>query len=63
MYLVIAELDICKRFEDTFDTQPINSYGYIMELKRREHSPLGKHHCMAGLQFYKVALDCFTKYK
>ena len=29
----------------------------------REHSPLGKHHCTAGLQFYKVALDCFTKYK
>ena len=23
----------------------------------------GEHHCMAGLQFYKVALDCFTKYK
>ena len=23
----------------------------------------GKDHCMAGLQFYKVALDCFTKYK
>ena len=23
----------------------------------------GKHHCTAGLQFYKVALDCFTKYK
>ena len=23
----------------------------------------GKDHCTAGLQFYKVALDCFTKYK
>ena len=23
----------------------------------------GKHHCTAGLQFYKFALDCFTKYK
>ena len=23
----------------------------------------GEHHCVAGLQFYKVALDCFTKYK
>ena len=22
----------------------------------------GTHHCTAGLQFYKVALDCFTKY-
>ena len=23
----------------------------------------GKDHCMAGLQFYKVAFNCFTKYK
>ena len=23
----------------------------------------GKHHYAAGLQFYKVALDCFTEYK
>ena len=23
----------------------------------------GKDHCMAGLQFYKVALDCINKYK
>ena len=23
----------------------------------------GKHHYTAGLQFYKVALDCFTEYK
>ena len=23
----------------------------------------GKDHCTVGLQFYKVALDCFTKYK
>ena len=22
-----------------------------------------KHHCTTGLQFYKVQLDCFTKYK
>ena len=29
----------------------------------REHSPLGKDHCTAGLQFYKFGFNCFTTYK
>ena len=35
----------------------------ILRLETENTHCRGKHHCTARLQFCKVALDCFTKYK
>ena len=35
---------------------------YNLDLPR-ENSPLGKYHCTAGLQFYKLGCNCFATYE
>ena len=42
-------------------TQIVSSL--LLSIKPENTHWWGKDHCAAGLQFYKVALDCFTEYQ
>ena len=65
----IVHCQICDRYICLWvgKRTKINKNGPFITIRCKQWSEnthcRGKHHCTAGLQFFKVALDCFTKYK